>query len=76
MAAVKNKRILKKIAKEWVASMLSNIDHSNGNEDDLLDFEEMSVVLKEIQRISDSIYKSPKSSFPAIVKRYFYFEND
>jgi len=75
MAVVNNKRVLKKIAKEWAASMLSAIDHSNGNEDDLLSFEEMSVVLKEVQRIADSLHESPRSSFSAIVKRYFLFKD-
>ena len=73
---IMDKRILKKIAKEWAAGILyhgTGIDSFSGEE---LTIEEQGYIVDEVHKIGLRIFKDdiPSVELPEIVAKYYEFE--
>lgn len=71
------KRILKKIAKEWCAGILLACDGDSFDEDvDGLTSEEVDYILNEVEKIAVKINDKqvPETSVKKIVEKYYSFE--
>ncbi len=69
-----DKRILKKIAKDWSKSILASTDLSNFDKtaDELLSLEEKQYIVNEVVNIANKISKNDVAgSFENILKRYY-----